>query len=301
MTKVYHTFGCPDAEALSKAGHILRVSMEPCAACKALEEKLHATATPTALGNVYSDAIADGKLQRLGDDGPAVFAGWGNVGEMPPMPKLCRHANPEATCHVCADQKLLGGREATVQEVREAMNRAQSDGGYPHYDAWWKDPHTNAAINEGVRMGWIYRPSTTQVQWTERGVVEVQRVNADRAADLLERSERFEYLDTDEAVEVLSDVAAVRPCDCSLQTDGPAPAGEAHGPGCALLIGSSPHWESRAGKAQPINNIYLAAGEVRAIILALEAWSAGVPEPEKVAKLIDKLIAKGGKKKRAKR
>ncbi len=34
---------------------------------------------------------------------------------------------------------------------------------------WWNDPCANRLINDAVRNGWIRRPSTTQIEWTESG------------------------------------------------------------------------------------------------------------------------------------
>lgn len=41
--------------------------------------------------------------------------------------------------------------------------------------AWWLDEETNEIINEGVNMGWLLRPSTTQVEWTEAGVAAIKK------------------------------------------------------------------------------------------------------------------------------
>lgn len=49
--------------------------------------------------------------------------------------------------------------------VQEAMERTKN-----WNTAWWLGKEINDIINEGVNMGWLLRPSTTQVEWTEKGM-----------------------------------------------------------------------------------------------------------------------------------
>ena len=50
-----------------------------------------------------------------------------------------------------------------------AMNKTKGWG-----SCWWMDELTNAVIDEAVKLGWLLRPSTTQVEWTEKGVEAVK-------------------------------------------------------------------------------------------------------------------------------
>ncbi len=34
---------------------------------------------------------------------------------------------------------------------------------------WWNDDHANRLIFDAVLIGWIRRPSTSQIEWTEAG------------------------------------------------------------------------------------------------------------------------------------
>lgn len=53
----------------------------------------------------------------------------------------------------------------TLREVAAAMRRTEG-----WNEVWWEIPAVEAALSIGERLGWLYRPSVTQVQWTERGV-----------------------------------------------------------------------------------------------------------------------------------
>lgn len=53
---------------------------------------------------------------------------------------------------------------ATINQVRDAMKDTGMASG------WYMNAETNKIINSGVKQGWLYRPSTTQVEWTEEGV-----------------------------------------------------------------------------------------------------------------------------------
>ena len=37
------------------------------------------------------------------------------------------------------------------------------------YECWWHDEYATKLINDAVIIGWIRRPSTTQIEWTESG------------------------------------------------------------------------------------------------------------------------------------
>lgn len=67
---------------------------------------------------------------------------------------------------------FFDGFEAGADLSKEAMKTIipLSMENVKHLVAWWLDDLTNAIINEGVRLGWLFRPSTTQVEWTEKGV-----------------------------------------------------------------------------------------------------------------------------------
>lgn len=54
--------------------------------------------------------------------------------------------------------------EAGIAEVAAAMKLTTTG------NVWWEDSSINRAINAGVAAGWLRRPSTTQVEWTEEGV-----------------------------------------------------------------------------------------------------------------------------------
>lgn len=52
----------------------------------------------------------------------------------------------------------------TLLEVAAAMRRTQG-----WREVWWEIPAVETPLGIGERLGWLYRPSVTQVQWTERG------------------------------------------------------------------------------------------------------------------------------------
>lgn len=53
-----------------------------------------------------------------------------------------------------------------IHTIELAMKRTI---GYPS-TLWYRDELISAIINEGVRLGYLYRPATSQVQWTDYGV-----------------------------------------------------------------------------------------------------------------------------------
>jgi len=76
-------------------------------------------------------------------------------------------ANPDGRCDA-----ILAMREAiatlteaqAVGRVRDALSKTVwGRGGVP---CWYDKPEINGPINEGVKRGWLFRPSVTQVELT---------------------------------------------------------------------------------------------------------------------------------------
>lgn len=74
------------------------------------------------------------------------------------------------------EQPETSEKTYTIAEVSAAMDKVQE------YDRkvmslkdtggklWYGDPDVYKPINYGAKMGWLYRPSTTQVHWTDAGI-----------------------------------------------------------------------------------------------------------------------------------
>ena len=62
-----------------------------------------------------------------------------------------------------------GQTHALVKTVYAAMHRALNHRALGLDPLWYEDPMTNSALALGESLGWVYRPSVTQVSWTELG------------------------------------------------------------------------------------------------------------------------------------
>jgi hypothetical protein len=58
----------------------------------------------------------------------------------------------------------------TIQQVYEAMGQVNSPYAPHAKGGRWSDPKVSKVIDEAVRQGWVRRPSTSQAEWTEKGV-----------------------------------------------------------------------------------------------------------------------------------
>ena len=61
----------------------------------------------------------------------------------------------------------------TINEVADAM-KAKTD-----TSVWYDKPEINDPINFAAKKGWLYRPSTTQVEWTDYGIETLKGSNND--------------------------------------------------------------------------------------------------------------------------
>ena len=60
-------------------------------------------------------------------------------------------------------------KTVTIRDVTAAMKLL------PATPAWWLDAELCRVIQAGVEAGWLSRPSTSQVHWTEAGALAVDR------------------------------------------------------------------------------------------------------------------------------
>lgn len=68
-------------------------------------------------------------------------------------------------------QQIDAGQRSSIQDVAAAMDKVRMAPPSDSTDLlWWDDPETNKTLNAGVAAGHLYRPSTTQVEWTVAGV-----------------------------------------------------------------------------------------------------------------------------------
>ena len=99
-------------------------------------------------------------LTELGDSAPYVFATISDpsaVGRLPHWIQALPRTSAED--HQAAPAPSMG-----IRAVGDAMRQTTG------YDsAWWLDPEITGPIDFGVSQGWLFRPSTTQVEWTEEG------------------------------------------------------------------------------------------------------------------------------------
>lgn len=51
-----------------------------------------------------------------------------------------------------------------MRMLAEIMKRTEG------FSAWWLDPVSDKIISGAHRLGLVYRPSTSQVEWTEKGI-----------------------------------------------------------------------------------------------------------------------------------
>jgi hypothetical protein len=68
---------------------------------------------------------------------------------------------------------LRGNKSPSIALMVKAMDRTKWQQ-WP-LRQWYDDPKVEKVINQGVALGWLRRPSTTQVEWTDKGVDEAKR------------------------------------------------------------------------------------------------------------------------------
>lgn len=73
------------------------------------------------------------------------------------------------------DNQPAAPQEFTIEQVGEAMKQTGMG------SVWYNDPAINDPINYGVSRGWLSRPSTTQVQWTQAGADLLEAATEDAA------------------------------------------------------------------------------------------------------------------------
>ncbi|GAB4059174.1 hypothetical protein [Uliginosibacterium sediminicola] len=71
-------------------------------------------------------------------------------------------AQQEAVDRQAAKDKAAA--EVSIEEVAAAMDKTRG------WSAWWSDEAINATINQAAVQGWVRRPSTSQVEWTDKGI-----------------------------------------------------------------------------------------------------------------------------------
>lgn len=115
------------------------------------------------------EAFASGS-QRVVPEGMSIeqmtafYAGWDAANIAAPIPDV-EIAAPELPV------------EFGIDAVREAMS------GLSQTAAWWSVPEINNIIESGVRQGWLRRPSTTQVEWTDSGSAAVDVENGAKSEE----------------------------------------------------------------------------------------------------------------------
>lgn len=65
------------------------------------------------------------------------------------------------------------GKPPGIGMVAKAM--ARTGWKQPPQRQWYDEPKVVKTINHGVALGWLRRPSMTQVEWSEKGVDEAKR------------------------------------------------------------------------------------------------------------------------------
>jgi len=160
------------------------------------ERLLHAVELSQALGNLCPSG-PDG-YHVLDSDGSCVWCDYGTTEggdaltatrcracQAPSIPD--RNGEPEP-CRVCAGQP-----EAVAVELRRVLHRVRLGGtikaldvslamGQTGWDgsAWWNRGELNRVFKLAQERGWVLRPSTSQVEWTQDGVDEAQAERAQR-------------------------------------------------------------------------------------------------------------------------
>lgn len=66
--------------------------------------------------------------------------------------------------------KVPDRKPLEILQVATAMDKVSWAQRSPSTErAWWNNPDINDIVNDGVRAGYLRRPSTTQVEWTDAG------------------------------------------------------------------------------------------------------------------------------------
>lgn len=72
-----------------------------------------------------------------------------------------------------APESTTPGRAFSIQDVADAMKKTKG------WDsAWWQDASIDAPLRFAQAQGWVRRPSTTQVEWTDAGVAAMNSASA---------------------------------------------------------------------------------------------------------------------------
>ncbi|WP_206146782.1 hypothetical protein [Burkholderia sp. Tr-20390] len=81
-----------------------------------------------------------------------------------------------------AHSSLAMERKPDILDVATAMDRVSwARRSSSTESVWWLKPEINDVVNEGVRAGYLHRPSTTQVEWSESGRLALRAAYADIA------------------------------------------------------------------------------------------------------------------------
>jgi hypothetical protein len=79
--------------------------------------------------------------------------------------------------------------EFTIDDVSTAMDIVKEYEKFVHTSkpknviTWYEDKLINKIVNYGVKMGWLFRPSVTQVEWTEKGIDELRNLEGEELVE----------------------------------------------------------------------------------------------------------------------
>jgi len=87
------------------------------------------------------------------------------------------------------DVEIVNSAESAASwgsKVKDTMSRIDNSS---NRFLWFQDPEINRVIDKGVELGWLKRPSHTQVEWTEEGVRAVSQAAEEVHADTEQEAE----------------------------------------------------------------------------------------------------------------
>jgi len=84
--------------------------------------------------------------------------------------RVARGESPRAVLHEDRIEELTG---VDISLVGKAMDVVRKE---PY--KWFLDPPVSQILDAGHKMGWVYRPSTSQVEWTDKGVAALKAAQA---------------------------------------------------------------------------------------------------------------------------